>query len=453
MTFKSSRPDTIVALSSAPGKGAIAVIRLSGPDSWDICQNICEEKEKFSSLPKSNTALLKAIHPSTGEHLDNMVIVKYRAPHSFTGEDMTELFTHGGVSVPLAIIEALNISGARPAQEGEFSRRAFLNGKMDLAQAEAVDDLISSRVAADRRLALSALSGGLSKEISRLRDKLIGLKAELEYDLDFPDEQPIANLAERTKREVTEITSSIKRILDNARHDLLVSRGPLVVIAGKPNVGKSSLFNRLVCDERSIVTNIPGTTRDTVEMEIDIDGYLFRFADTAGLHSSGDMVENIGMRYSRQYLEKADILLHVQEAGETFETNPDFSKTEHSGTIINVLNKIDLLENFHAPDNGTVAVSALKGIGVEVLRERLLDCVRPETNSTYDRSLPRIARTRQKTLLEHASASLERIDFARSSEYIAADIEDACRSLAEIIGAISNEDVLDSIFSSFCIGK
>ena len=453
MTLENSRPDTIVALSSAPGKGAIAVIRLSGPDSWDICRGICPDKKKFDNLPAGNTALLRAIHPSSGEYLDSMVIVKYRSPHSFTGEDMAELFTHGGISVPLAVIEALNKSGARPAQEGEFSRRAFLNGKMDLSQAEAVDDLINSRVSSERKLALSALSGGLKTMISELRDKLVVLKAELEYDLDFPDEQPIANFGERLAGEVGEIKATIDGILENAKHDLLFSRGALVVIAGRPNVGKSSLFNRLVGNERSIVTEIPGTTRDTIEMEVDIDGYLFRFADTAGLHESADRVENIGMQHSRQYLEKADILLLVQEAEANQEAESVFSDGNYPGTIINVLNKIDLLANCPSTDNGAIGISALKGTGLDKLREALLACVRPGENNAYDYSLPRITRARQKALLEHASACLTRIDLSHSSVYIAADIEEASQSLAEITGAISSEDILNSIFSSFCIGK
>lgn len=451
------RADTIVAVSTAPGIGAVAVVRISGPRAWEVGKKLAANPEKYNSLETRRSSLLSLIDPVTHYELDRALIVKYKGPASFTGEDVVEIQCHGGLSVPVALIEAAIASGARQAAAGEFTRRAFLNGKLDLAQAEAIDDLVHARGNLDRSLALQGLSGELGREIKSLRSMLLDLKAELEYEIDFPDEEPLEELPSLLEREISEVLQAIERLVAAARRNILVSRGVLTVIAGEPNVGKSTLFNRLVGEERSIVTEKSGTTRDAVEMEAMIYGVLFRLVDTAGLRKGTEEVERIGVEYSRRYIERADLVLFVHDITSPVDRAEKEFIAAHTGdNLLRVANKIDLAGKKNKLPPGFIAVSATEGSGLEELRRAIVETVLPSSQSRLGENGfkgPQVTSVRQKNLLEEAMRLLKRVDPQSSAEFIAADLAEATEYLSEITGQITNEDVLERIFSRFCVGK
>ena len=451
-----ARAETIAALSTPPGIGAVAVVRISGTGAWETGRLIVKEKKLFERLEPRQNALFTIISPESGEPLDSALVVKYRGPASFTGEDVLEVQCHGGAAAPEAVCRAAFAAGARAARAGEFTRRAFLNGKLDLAQAEAVDGLIQARTESGRQLAFSGLHGELSLEIERLRELLLELKAELEYQIDFPDEEPLAELDRKVRESCRQAAESMRRLLDGAERDLLLGRGALTVIAGAPNVGKSSLFNSLLGTERSIVTSRPGTTRDAVEMETLIEGVLFRLVDTAGLRKGKGEAEKMGVEYSRRFIAGADVVLFVHEAGSDFVSAEREFLQEFAGRrIVRVVNKIDLLHNGdQGIPEGYIGVSALESSGIGELREALVRAVMP--GGEPDSRPPaggRVTSRRQKYLLEEALRVLEGLDHRLSAEFLAAELAEAGDRLGEITGRITSEDVLERIFSNFCIGK
>lgn len=453
----STRADTIVAVSTAPGIGAVAVVRISGPRAWEVGEKLVADPEKYNSLEPRRSSLFSLIDPVSQSELDRALIVKYKGPASFTGEDVVEIQCHGGLSVPVALTGAAIASGVRQAVAGEFTRRAFLHGKLDLVQAEAIDDLVHARGNLDRSLALQGLSGELGREIESLRCMLLDIKAELEYDIDFPDEEPLAELPSRLEREISEVLQAIERLLAGARRNLLVSRGTLTVIAGEPNVGKSTLFNRLVGEERSIVTKKSGTTRDAVEMEAMIGGVLFRLVDTAGLRKGAKEIERIGVEYSRRYIARADLVIFVHDVTSPVDSAEKDFISDHAGdNLLRVANKIDLTNKGSNLPPGFIAVSATEGSGLDELRRAMVDTVLPSSRRFLGKNGfkgPQVTSIRQKNLLEEALRLLRRVDPHSSAEYIAADLAETTEYLAEITGRITDEDVLERIFSRFCVGK
>ena len=446
-----------MAVSTAPGIGAVAVVRISGPCAWQVGEKLAADCEKYLRLETRRSLLMSLIDPATNNEIDHALIVKYKGPASFTGEDVVEIQCHGGLSAPQAVTEAAIAAGARPAAAGEFTRRAFLNGKLDLAQAEAIDDLVHARGNLDRHLALQGLSGKLGRKVEALRSMLLDLKAEIEYEIDFPEEEPLAEMPARLEREISSVVKSIEELVAGARRNILLSRGVLTVIAGEPNVGKSTLFNRLVGEERSIVTEDPGTTRDAVEMESMIGGVLFRLVDTAGLRKGAVEVERIGVEYSRRYIQRADLVIFIHDVTSGVDRAEKEFITAHSGgNLLQVANKIDLAGKRKKIPAGFIAISATEGSGLEELRLAMVEVVLPSSRTGQGENGfkgPQVTRLRQKNLLEEALRILRRIDPRSSAEFIAADLREATELLSEITGKITDEQVLGRIFSRFCVGK
>ncbi len=446
--------DTIAALATAPGLGAVAVVRLSGPLAWEIGRRLAKNGEKFDCLAARITRVLSLVDPRTGAPLDRALIVKYRAPESFTGEDVVEFQTHGGYAVPVAVLEAAKNAGARQAQAGEFTRRAFLNGKLDLAAAEALDLIIQSRSAAGSRLGLAALEGTLGREVAVLRQELLELKALLEYEIDFPEEEPPQEPTAELAARLELVSGSLRKLLAGAERNLLLARGALVVIAGAPNSGKSSLFNALAGQERSIVTAAAGTTRDAVETEIQLDGLSLRLVDTAGLRHGRSKAERLGVEFSRRYLERADLVLFLHPAdGEANPAEREFLAGRPEGGVLRLLSKADLLPAAKVSPTGYLPVSVKTGLGLEKLKQALLERLLPGGAQAVDFTGPQVASRRQQGLLESALAELGRIDLRHPPEVIAASLDEACSQLDELTGAIGGEEVLEAIFSRFCVGK
>lgn len=447
--------ESIAAISTAPGIGAVAIVRLSGPRAWEIGRSLARNPERFDSLQERITRVMSLVHPRTAIPLDYALIVKHKAPESFTGEDVVEFQCHGGYTVPEAVLGAVKAAGARQALPGEFTQRAFLNGRLDLAGAEAVDLLIRSRSEAGRLLALSGLNGELGREINNLREELIELKATLEYDLDFPEEEPLNDLKKRVTDSLYRVGISLRKLLEGAERNLLISRGALVVIAGAPNSGKSSLFNALAGQDRSIVTATAGTTRDAVECEIQLGGMLFRLVDTAGLRKGRSEAERIGVEFSRKYISKADIVIFLHEAGSKVKAEEaKFLETRPESKVVRLLSKSDLLSDKKTIPEEFIPVSVKREGGLEELKSELIKHIIPGDGKTFfDHTGPQIASQRQKSLIEDALKNLERIEPGQPTELIAASLEEVCSILGEVTGVIQGEEILDRIFCRFCVGK
>ncbi|HEX5869338.1 MAG TPA: tRNA uridine-5-carboxymethylaminomethyl(34) synthesis GTPase MnmE, partial [Longimicrobium sp.] len=304
--------DTIAAIATPTGRGAVALLRVSGPDAREILRRIAPGIVDVQPRAQRLAALR---HPGTGELLDRGLVTWFAAPASYTGEDTLEIATHGGVLTPQLVLDALLAAGARAAEPGEFTRRAYLNGKLDLLQAEAVADLIDGRSRALHRAAVHQMERGLSRRVSELRDAVILTEALISYSIDFPEEDEPPVPPARITASATDVIARIDALLVTAPEGELLREGALTVLAGRPNSGKSSLFNALLGTERAIVTDIPGTTRDAVEASASIDGYPFRLVDTAGLRETADRVEGIGIEVARRYLSAADLVLFCIESG------------------------------------------------------------------------------------------------------------------------------------------
>ena len=449
--------DTIVAVATPPGKGAIAILRLSGPDSWKIVQKHLRTRSKI--VPR------KAIHGwihENGEDVDEVVVVFYKSPKSYTGEDMVEVMCHGGPLVVKKLLDLFLKSGARMAEPGEFTKRAFLNGKMDLTSAEAVRDLIEAKSETSLKLSLRNLKGGLRDFVDSLRRELIEVLAEIRVELDYPDEieTNTGEVVTRLERIKEKLTEELKK----ADAGILLNRGLRMVIVGKPNVGKSTLLNRLLNEDRAIVTDIPGTTRDVISEEIVIRGILFRIVDTAGVRSeTNDLVERLGIERTLQEIEKADIVLFVLDASSPLdeEDRKILERIKNKRYLV-VINKVDVVEKINeeeiknklGTDRHMVKISALKGEGLEKLEEAIYR----ETQEIFERgSDSLITNLRQKQLLENVKGHLE--DAIKSLkegmpvDMASIDLERALNLLDEVTGRSFREDLLDTIFSNFCVGK
>lgn len=445
--------DTIVAVATPSGRGALAVIRLSGPDAFAIAA-----KHLHPPPPQMRATQLCSVQDG-GQVLDQALVTFFPGPNSFTGDDTVEFSTHGGYLVPSSVIAALISSGARQALPGEFTRRAVLNGKLDILQAEAIGDLIDASSQTMQRTALGQLDGGLSRRLLALRDSLIDLEALIVYDIDFPEEDDGPISRERVENAATEIVESLKTLLATAPAGELIREGAVVVIAGRPNVGKSSLFNALLGRSRAIVTEIPGTTRDALEAVIDSGKWPLRLVDTAGLRETDDRIERLGIEVSERYLADAHVILACAENPDQLEETIDVIARDSSAPVVAVWTKADLVaERVKSSDSRpNIAVSAETGLGLqdllgavdEVLRERHGEIV-PE--------LPILTRARHRHALTVACTEIEQFLRAWKEEHLPATIASihlrtAVSSLEELIGAVEVEDVFDRVFSSFCVGK
>jgi tRNA modification GTPase len=445
--------DTIVAVATPSGRGALAVIRLSGPDAFAIAAKHLDPQPS-----QMRVAQLSSVYDG-GEVLDQALVTFFPGPNSFSGDDTVEFSTHGGYLVPSSVIAALVSSGARQALPGEFTRRAVLNGKLDILQAEAIGDLIDARSQTMQRTALGQLDGGLSRRLLSLRDNLIDLEALIVYDIDFPEEDDGPISRERVEKAATEIVASLKALLATAPAGELIREGAIVVIAGRPNVGKSSLFNALLGRSRAIVTEIPGTTRDALEAVIDSGKWPLRLVDTAGLRETDDRIERLGIEVSERYLADAHVILACAEGPEQLEETIDAIVRDASAQIIAVRTKADLVANREqsADTRSSIAVSAETGLGLQDLIETIDEAL-SEKHGEIVPELPILTKARHRYALAVACSEIEQFLRAWREENLPATIASihlrtAVSSLEELIGTVEVEDVFDRVFSSFCVGK
>jgi len=424
--------DTIIALSTAYGCGAIAVVRMSGEKAIALAEQLCGRE------------LTRQVHYCQVEDLDDLVVTTYHAPHSFTGEDVVELSCHGSVYIQQELQRRLIALGARPARAGEFTERAFLHGKMDLMQAEAVADLIAAQTQAEAQMALSQLRGGISGELETLRERLLKLTSLLELELDFADHEDL-EFADRSelKSLADEIETKLTALTDSFQTGNAIKNGIPVAIVGKTNAGKSTLLNALVGEERAIVSDIHGTTRDTIEETLVIDGVLFRLIDTAGLRETDDTIENLGIERSKRAIERAAVVINVVDP---MQVAGDRLQVAGCKKVITVYNKADVKRV-----EGEICISAKKG-EIGALKEKLM-----EIAGEMHVEGAVISSMRHYEALMAALKAIRQVqqglDQDLSGELLSEDLQDCLNALGEITGQITSQDVLNNIFSKFCIGK
>jgi tRNA modification GTPase len=439
--------DVIVALATPPGRSALAVIRLSGGDAFDVARRVVDG---FQVAPPRQ-ARLATFRSTGGAPIDRGLYSVFPGPRSYTGEDLVELSCHGGLAVPTQLVAALQAAGARPASPGEFTRRAVLNGKMDLVQAEAVGDLIDATAPAQAGAALAQLEGGLSRRLGGLRERLIEVQALLGYDIDFPgeDDGPIAPA--RIAQALAAAARLVQDLLATTPSGERLREGALVVFAGRPNTGKSSLFNALLGSERALVTEIPGTTRDAIEAHTDFLGWPVRLADTAGLQDAVDRVERLGIEVSHRYLGAANLVLLCAEVGRPLGAD-ECAILERRPSIL-VRTKSDLLAG-PAPEQ--LAVSAVTGHGLGTLRRAVAERIFGDRIALADLE-PALTRERHREALARARDALADAEphLGRGGDavLVAHHVRRATLALDELVGVIDVDDVLARVFASFCVGK
>lgn len=438
--------DTIAAVATPPGRGGIGVVRVSGPAVREIAQAL------LGRLPAPRRATLADFRGAGGEVLDQGIALFFPAPHSFTGEDVLELQGHGGPAVLQLVLERCLHLGARLAEPGEFTRRAYLNDKLDLAQAEAVADLIDAASTQAAKSALRSLRGEFSREIQALVDALIDLRMLVEATLDFPEEEIDFLSAARARDKLADLLARMATVQARARQGSLLREGLQVVLIGRPNVGKSSLLNRLAGEEVAIVTPVAGTTRDTLREAIQIDGIPLHIIDTAGLRETVDEVERLGIARTWAAVEKADLALVVMEASQGLaeEDAAILARLPAGLPVLRVFNKIDLTGEPARLEGDSVHLSAKSGAGIDLLRRRLLELA--GWQQTGEGIF--MARTRHLRALEQARHHLEAADRNwQALELLAEELKLAQNQLATITGEFTPDDLLGEIFSRFCIGK
>ena len=464
--------DTICAPATVPGTGAIAIIRMSGKDSFRIADKVVSCKGSTISETEGYMLRYGVALEADGTDLDTVLVSVFRSPHSYTGEDSVEISCHSSKYVVERLLQRLVDSGARMAGPGEFTQRAFVNGKMDLAQAEAVADVISSQNAAAHRVAYSQLKGGFSKELKTLRDELLKMTSLLELELDFSEE----DVEFASRRELSALLDGALRhihsLTDSFRYGNALRNGVPVAIVGAVNAGKSTLLNALVGDDRAIVSDIAGTTRDTIEETMTIDGTLFRFIDTAGLRETSDEVEKIGISRSYKKMNEASIVLALLDVTASEEEN-EYSISDivsnldvKSQKLIVLLNKVDVLGNninvslinnsVSNPNEKVVKlyISAKTGFGLDELRKLLSDS---QKSATLDSDQTIVTNLRHYQALMEASESLENVKRSlaagQTPDLLSEDLRQALHHLGTILGEVTPDEVLGNIFERFCVGK
>ncbi len=458
--------DTIVALATAHGSAAIAVIRLSGPAAEELAESFfftrSLKKKQLGKHPSHTAHFGLMVHQ--GVIIDEVLLTLFRAPHSYTGQHLVEISCHGSPFIQQQLLHLFLNAGARMAQPGEFTMRAFLNGKMDLSQAEAVADLIASNSAVSHQVAMQQMRGGFSNKIKLLRDNLINFAALIELELDFSEEDvEFANRSD-LKSLVAKITLVIGQLISSFEVGNVIKNGIPVAIVGKPNAGKSTLLNALLEDDRAIVSEIPGTTRDTIEDEMTIDGVLFRFIDTAGLRTTTDVIEQIGVNKAFEVIKKSAIVIylfdsHTLSYGDLKMEIELLREYIGSSQLVIVANKIDaeneseLREEF-ADLPGIIYISAKEHRHMDVLKKKLVELFDTRTLEATDTI---VTNARHAAALRNAARALDNVtnglNTGIASDLLALDIRYALEELGNITGEITNNDLLETIFSRFCIGK
>jgi tRNA modification GTPase len=469
--------DSIAALATAAGPGAIALVRISGPEAFQVLGSLTSDQDD----PAPRTASVRSITAGEGgDLLDRALVTTFPRPDSYTGEDMVEISCHGGWLVPRLILDACIAGGARLAEPGEFTRRAVLHGKMDLVQAEAVLDLIEGQSKAQHDAALFQVERGLSRRIAELREQLVTLEAYLAHHIDFPEEDEAPMPVDEIVNTAAALREALEELLETAPEGELLREGALTVLAGPPNSGKSSLYNALLGEERAIVTDVPGTTRDALEAVISVGGFPFRLVDTAGLHDSDDRVEELGIEVARRYLDRADLVLFcVESHTEVGSAEREFLTGLGDVPTVLLRTKADLasgdgasqgLASGHGKSgdpndayalNGanvteSVELSVVDGTGLGRLHALLPEMVYGGLART-GASVPALTRVRQSEAVrrarDHVVAFMRALEEDTPVAVASAQLRPAETALEELLGLISTDEILDRVFREFCIGK
>lgn len=462
MKTKKGRPDTITAIATPPGEGGLAVIRISGPKATNILDKLFSSQHEYSVAKMATHRLYYGKIKRGIASGEEVLATIMRAPHSFTGENVVEFFAHGGVLISKSIIQSIVKEGARLAEPGEFTKRAFLNGKIDLSQAEAVAEVISAKTERALKIGLSHLDGNLTREIKDIKNHIVNIIAQIEADIDYAEEEIRHLSAKQLRKRVIDNKKSIDKLVNTYEKGKVIKNGVRIAIIGRPNVGKSSLLNCLLREEKAIVTALPGTTRDVIEEAINIKGIPVRLMDTAGIRNSIGLIEKLGLKRTTQAIKNADLLLWVIDGNKCFDQKNQavMKKTQKKPTII-VINKIDLPQRLKKTELEKITkfpivkVSAKTGMGLKKLEENITEIALP--NSIGQSEMLIITNQRQFACLRKASNSLSQainsIDRNLSPEFIALDLRKGLSYIGELVGEVFNEDILQVIFSRFCIGK
>jgi len=452
--------DTIAAISTPPGTGGIGIVRVSGEKAFEIAEKLFKGKKAFDRIKSHTLSYGKIIDPEKGEVIDEVLISKMKGPNTFTKEDIIEINCHGGTIIMKRILELVLRQGARLAEPGEFTKRAFLNGRIDLSQAEAVIDLINSKTDESSKAAVDQLEGKLSVRIREVRSRLIELIAHIEVTVDYPEHDIEEITGQKIYEELKTIRKKLDKIIEGFEKGRIMREGISAVIIGKPNVGKSSLLNELTGKNKAIVTDIPGTTRDIIEEYININGVPVKIVDTAGIRETEDVVEKIGVEKAEKAIEAADLIIMMVDAKEGMkEEDLKILERIKNKKVILVINKIDLADNgtgFRIPDSiKTVKTSLKRDIGIEDLEKEIEELfLKGEVSANSEVLLTNV---RHKDLIDKAVSSID--DACRAYEnkmpldFVTIDIKSAAEYLGQITGESVREDVMREIFSRFCVGK
>ena len=454
---KNEKMNTICAISTPYGSGGIAVVRVSGASAIQIVDTLFHGRKSLMEAAAYTVHFgeiaNREVKDERLEVLDQVLVSVFRAPHSFTGEDVVEIACHGSTYIQQTLLQWLVDAGCQLAKAGEFTQRAFLNGKMDLTEAEAVADLIAAQTKSEKDLALSQLRGGISNELATLRERLLTFTSLIELELDFADHEEL-EFADRSElfALAQEIDNKISSLVNSFKTGNAIKQGIPVAIIGAPNVGKSTLLNALLGEERAIVSDIQGTTRDTIEDTLVLSGMLFRFIDTAGMRQTDDTIESLGIERSRQAAQKAAVIIHLQDASQPSDTLSQLTDIEDK-KVIQVYNKVDLLGEHEQRADGAIWISAKSG-DIEVLKQKLVGFA----SEQYDtRNAVTISNTRHYEALVRAQEAIKRVQdglqMQISGEFLSMDLQDCLTALGEITGQITSQEVLNNIFGKFCIGK
>ncbi len=459
--------DTIAAISTPLGEGGVGIVRLSGKDSIELVEKIfCSPKNRSLTNSKSHRVIYGYIKdPTTGKEIDEVLVVIMRAPYSYTKEDVAEINCHGGMITLRKTLELVLKQGARLAEPGEFTKRAFINGRIDLSQAEAVLDLVRSKTDESRRIAIEQLQGGLSERITALRDELTELCVNVEAYIDFPEDEIEISSTQAMLKSLEDIDKELQILLKTYDEAKFFREGLLTAIVGRSNVGKSSLLNAILKKDRAIVTELPGTTRDVIEEYLNIKGLPLRIMDTAGIREVQDIAEKEGVKRSLQSIKDADLVIAVFDSSEPLKEE-DFEvieKINNKNTIV-VLNKCDLPAAFgedtivsHLVPNAAniLNISANRGEGLEDLKVRIFESCLKDWKEEREGVV--VTNLRHKIAIQNAKTSLARAVFAliqnQPLEILALELRDSLDRLGEVVGVVTTEDILNKIFNNFCIGK
>lgn len=448
--------DNIVAISTSLGIGAIAIVRVSGTDAIDIVNRIYKGKD----LTKVNSHTINYGHiiDKDGNIIDEVLVSVMKAPKTFTREDIVEINTHGGIATTNKVLELLLLNGCRMAEPGEFTKRAFLNGRIDLIEAEATMDLINSKTEKARKLAINQISGNVSNLIKNLRQEIIQILANINVNIDYPEYEDIEVITnDIILPKITKIREKIMKILEESENGKIIKEGIKTAIIGKPNVGKSSILNRLLNEDKAIVTSVPGTTRDIVEGNIIINGVALNIIDTAGIRKTDDIVEKIGVNKSLELIDSADLILYVLNNNEQLDDDDKMllEKIRNKNHII-IVNKIDLETKIdYSLLDSYIGVSALNNVGIDDLKKKIIELFNLEKFETADFNYLTNVRSISilKEVLESINDIYKSIEMNMPIDIVEIDIKNIWNKLGEIIGETYQDELIEQLFSQFCLGK